>query len=242
MVGPDQPSLLRYLRLLRSQPPQLPRLRLAPPAPPASWYEVQASTRRRRVRPPGSTCPLVCRGLSAEDGFYGRALRAYCQHMAAHFAEVRRVVRSGGVVAYAVANSTRRGRPFDLVGGTIQLMLEAGFVNSEIRARSLGDTRILPWPATGHRPLRVSGVGGRKRMRYLRPKSLNPTQSGARCITGALRRASCDVPQLPLLLTWHPIVRRRPAVVGPPPVSSRCDLRGQVECLTAQWRPATPRG
>jgi hypothetical protein len=64
--------------------------------------------------------------------------------MATHFTEVRRVVRPGGVVAYAVANSTRRGRPFDLVGGTAQLMLEAGFVNIEISARSIGDTRILP--------------------------------------------------------------------------------------------------
>jgi hypothetical protein len=94
--------------------------------------------------PPMALARWYAEDFSAEDGFYGRALRAYCQHMAAHFAEVRRVVRSGGVVAYAVANSTRHGRSFDLVGGTAQLMLEAGFVNTEIRSRSLGDTRILP--------------------------------------------------------------------------------------------------
>jgi hypothetical protein len=94
--------------------------------------------------PPGELARWYAEDFSAENGFYGRALRAYCQHMAAHLGEVRRVIRSGGVIAYAVANSTRRGRLFDLVGGTAQLMLEAGFVDTEICARSLGDTRILP--------------------------------------------------------------------------------------------------
>ena len=94
--------------------------------------------------PPAALARWYAEDFSGEDGLFGRALRAYCQHMAAHFAEVRRVVRPGGVVAYAVANSTRRGRPFDLVDGTVQLMLEAQFVNIEISARSIGDTRILP--------------------------------------------------------------------------------------------------
>ncbi len=94
--------------------------------------------------PPAALARWYAEDFSGEHGFYGRALRAYCQHMAVHFAEVRRAVRSGGVIAYAVANSTRRGRPFDLVGGIVQLMLEAGFVNIEVQARGLGDTRILP--------------------------------------------------------------------------------------------------
>jgi hypothetical protein len=94
--------------------------------------------------PPAALARWYAEDFAGEDGLFGRALRSYCQHMAAHFAEVRRVVRPGGVVAYAMANSTRRGRPFDLVSGTAQLMLKAGFVNIEISARSTGDTRILP--------------------------------------------------------------------------------------------------
>jgi hypothetical protein len=94
--------------------------------------------------PPAALARWYAEDFSAEDGFFGRALRAYCQRMAAHFAEVRRVVRPGGVVAYAMADSTRRGRPFDLVRGTVQMMRQAGFADIESRPRSLGDTRILP--------------------------------------------------------------------------------------------------
>jgi SAM-dependent methyltransferase len=94
--------------------------------------------------PPTALARWYSEDFSGEAGLFGRALRAYCQQMTAHFAEVRRVVRPGGIVAYAVANSTRRRRTFDLVGGTVELMLEAGFVDVEISARNMGDTRILP--------------------------------------------------------------------------------------------------
>jgi hypothetical protein len=82
--------------------------------------------------------------FTGEDRLFGRALRTYCQQMAQHFMEVRRVLRPRGIVAYAVANSTRQGRTFDLVNATRELMLKAGFINVEARVRSLGETRILP--------------------------------------------------------------------------------------------------
>lgn len=79
-----------------------------------------------------------------ETTLYGRALRAYWQRMDAHFREVFRVVRPGGVIAYAVANSTRRNQKFDLVKAMTQAMATVGFTEIETRARGLGDKHILP--------------------------------------------------------------------------------------------------
>jgi hypothetical protein len=59
-------------------------------------------------------------------------------------AELHRVLRPGGVVAYAVANSTRRGKPFELVGAARELLTEAGFEVLTTHARNLGDKHILP--------------------------------------------------------------------------------------------------
>lgn len=61
-----------------------------------------------------------------------------------HMAELHRVLRPGGVVAYAVADSTRRGRPFELAGASRELLQEAGFEVLMTRARHLGDKHILP--------------------------------------------------------------------------------------------------
>ena len=47
----------------------------------------------------------------------GRALRAYLQEIRQSLREIRRVLREGGVVALALANSFRVGREFDLVSG-----------------------------------------------------------------------------------------------------------------------------
>jgi hypothetical protein len=92
------------------------------------------------------------RDFDKEDTLFGRALRAYCQRMTMHMAELFRVVRSGGVLAYAVANSTRRGKAFRLAKACEQLMEQAGFKVLSTTPRDLGDTHILPvtrHPVTG---------------------------------------------------------------------------------------------
>jgi hypothetical protein len=54
------------------------------------------------------------RDFNKEDTLFGRALRAYCQRMNMHIGELFRVLRPGGILAYAVANSTRKGKAFRL--------------------------------------------------------------------------------------------------------------------------------
>lgn len=79
-----------------------------------------------------------------EQGAFGRALRAYSQSLRVQMAELFRVVRPGGIVAYAVANSTRKERSFELAKAVRDMLSEAGFVDLEIAARGLGDRHILP--------------------------------------------------------------------------------------------------
>jgi hypothetical protein len=80
----------------------------------------------------------------AEETVLGRALRAYLRDMQAHFAELRRVVAPRGVAAYAVGNSTRAGRSFDLAGAIGEMIGEAGFADVEVTPRAQTVHRILP--------------------------------------------------------------------------------------------------
>lgn len=82
--------------------------------------------------------------FGAEDRYFGRALRAYCQRLSTHLVDVMRVLRPGGVIAYALANSRRRGRTFDLVDAARELLRETGFVDIQTVSRRLGDKHILP--------------------------------------------------------------------------------------------------
>lgn len=88
-----------------------------------SWYEVQ---------------------FRAERSVEGRALRAYLQKVRTHLREIRRVLRPGGVACYAVANSTRNGKTFELVRAFEELLTEAGFIDVESETRDLTGRRILP--------------------------------------------------------------------------------------------------
>jgi len=74
----------------------------------------------------------------------GRALRAYTSAMRDHFSEAFRVVRPGGVVAYAVGNSYRSGRKFDLRKAVGELLREAGFEELSYRRRKRSTKLILP--------------------------------------------------------------------------------------------------
>ncbi len=80
----------------------------------------------------------------SENSVLGRALRAYFVGLKRHLADVHRVVKPGGVAAYAIANSPRGGRRFGLVGAFRHLLREAGFVDIEARLRETPARRILP--------------------------------------------------------------------------------------------------
>lgn len=81
----------------------------------------------------------------------GRALRAYVQDLRSHLAEAARVVASGGLVAYSLANIVRAGRTFDLVTGFTYLLEEAGFVDVHAAPRMQSGRRILAgmWSVAG---------------------------------------------------------------------------------------------
>lgn len=79
-----------------------------------------------------------------EETVDGRALRAYAQGMRVNVQQIFDVLRPGGVVAYAVANSVRSGRPFTLTRAVADLLREAGFVHVESVKRETSNRRILP--------------------------------------------------------------------------------------------------
>jgi len=81
------------------------------------------------------------RGEATADG---RSLRAYIDSMRAHFAEVERVLRPGGILAYAIANSIRRGRPFRLADMLSELVSEFAFDKVHAEPRVNSTRRILP--------------------------------------------------------------------------------------------------
>lgn len=94
-----------------------------PPRPMRDWYEER---------------------FGAESTVFGRALRAYFQRLEANVKEIRRVLRPGGVAAYAVANSTRQGQTFDLVGATREILERNGLTRIRSVPRGLGSTHTLP--------------------------------------------------------------------------------------------------
>ena len=79
-----------------------------------------------------------------ENGFLGRALRAYVSDLRVHLAEANRVLAPGGAVAYSLANTVRKGRVFDLTAGFGRLLAEAGFTDVHAVPRVQGGRRILP--------------------------------------------------------------------------------------------------
>jgi len=79
-----------------------------------------------------------------EETIDGRALRHYFDGMNTHFAEMRRVVRKGGVLVYALADSMRRGKRFALVEAVAEQMKAADFGHIRIKYRESSNQRILP--------------------------------------------------------------------------------------------------
>lgn len=83
----------------------------------------------------------VYRGETTAEG---RALRAYLQAMKQHFYEVERVLRSGGVIAYGVANSFKQSRTFSLVESIAELIDQFNFKGITVEPRRNSSKRILP--------------------------------------------------------------------------------------------------
>jgi hypothetical protein len=101
----------------------------------------------------------------AERTVLGRALRAYVTGLRRHLAEAFRVVAPGGVVVYAVANTVRAGRVFDLATGFCELLTDAGFTDVRVTARAQEGRRILPAgrnPCTGQFTGSVGSAGVRE--------------------------------------------------------------------------------
>ena len=82
--------------------------------------------------------------FGAERTTTGRALREYIQRIRKHLSEGYRVLRPGGVAAYAIANSTRRQKVFDLAAAFAEMAQEVGFIEPEIVERTISKRRILP--------------------------------------------------------------------------------------------------
>lgn len=84
------------------------------------------------------------RAFGGEQTIKGRALRAYLGAMEAHLEEAHRILRTGGTAAYAVANTFRNGKEFDLCGAIIELLRRVGFVDIRWNRRAGTARRILP--------------------------------------------------------------------------------------------------
>ena len=82
--------------------------------------------------------------FGGESLHLARSLRDYVTAMRAHFKEVHRVLRPGGVIAYAVGDTTRSGSRFRLVGAFREIIEEAGFQRISIVSRRGSHRRILP--------------------------------------------------------------------------------------------------
>jgi hypothetical protein len=80
----------------------------------------------------------------SEHTVLGRALRAYLNDIAEHVRAAIRVLSPGAVVAYAIASSTRMGRPFNLAAALKSILEEAGFDAVETEGRTQSGRRILP--------------------------------------------------------------------------------------------------
>ena len=94
--------------------------------------------------PPSAMIEWYTKEYGGENTIQGRSLRAYLQSMRLHFSEIERVLRSGGVIAYAIANSFRRGRPFRLVDAFIEIISEFKFHDIHSKPRMNSNRRILP--------------------------------------------------------------------------------------------------
>jgi SAM-dependent methyltransferase len=94
--------------------------------------------------PPRYMKDWYSREFHKEDTGDGRSLRAYWHSMRSHVAEAKRVLRDGGVVAYAIANPIRNGRRFSLAQALSTVFKETGFRDVELQARQQSHRRILP--------------------------------------------------------------------------------------------------
>jgi SAM-dependent methyltransferase len=80
----------------------------------------------------------------AEETARGRSLRAYFQDIRKQLQELKRVLRPGGIAAFAVADGFRLGREFRLSTALSNCIREGGFREVHKCARENSTRRILP--------------------------------------------------------------------------------------------------
>lgn len=112
--------------------------------------------------------------FDSEQTVQGRSLRAYWNDISAQVEESVRVLRPGGVVVYALANTRRGGSLFNIVDSTAEIMERVGLEKVRKRRRPQTDVRILPagrdpdtgrFSSTGMAPLTEWVLVARKRSR-----------------------------------------------------------------------------
>jgi DNA modification methylase len=79
-----------------------------------------------------------------EETIEGRVLRDYFDGMEKHLREIRRVVREDAALVYALADTFRRGKRYELVESIAELMKSAGFRYVSVYKRPTSNKRILP--------------------------------------------------------------------------------------------------
>jgi hypothetical protein len=94
--------------------------------------------------PPYSMSKWYRDKFAGENTISGRSLRDYFKRMRTHLESLYRVMQSGGVAAYAVANSFRDGEVFPLAAALSNLMRSIGFRSVQIVPRQSSHRRILP--------------------------------------------------------------------------------------------------
>ena len=95
-------------------------------------------------KPPRHMAMWYREKFRAEVTLDGRALRAYFVAMRQHLREAKRVLKRGGVLAYAMANTFRNGGRFALAQALADVMRKLGFKEVELIRRENSHRRILP--------------------------------------------------------------------------------------------------
>ena len=94
--------------------------------------------------PPDSVRPWYEEVFRGEETFLGRALREYVGQIRLAASEWLRVLREGGIVRLAVADSYRNATTFPLTDLFGEIMQEVGFQEVTTKARQGSHRRILP--------------------------------------------------------------------------------------------------
>lgn len=95
-------------------------------------------------KPPRHMARWYREQFRAEETGDGRALRAYFVAMQYHLVEAKRVLKRNGVLAYAMANTFKKGNKFSLALAVADQIRKTGFQDVQMVRRENSHRRILP--------------------------------------------------------------------------------------------------